>query len=87
MIINASAFHIPLAAESVQCVVTSPPYFGLRRYAGSKEGDFVLDPFGGSGTTGIVANRMGRIPIMLDTSYEYCELMTERLQGTPTNAE
>jgi hypothetical protein len=47
---------------------------------GSKEGDIVLDPFGGSGTTGIVAKRMGRIPILLDTSYEYCELMTERLK-------
>jgi len=28
----ADARHLPLADQSVQCVVTSPPYFGLRDY-------------------------------------------------------
>ena len=28
----ANALHIPLAAESVQMVATSPPYWGLRDY-------------------------------------------------------
>ncbi len=32
MIVNADACLIPLADESVQCAVTSPPYFGLRDY-------------------------------------------------------
>jgi DNA modification methylase len=32
MIINADAMHIPLADNTVQCVVSSPPYFGLRDY-------------------------------------------------------
>lgn len=32
MLILANALHIPLADESVQCVVTSPPYWGLRDY-------------------------------------------------------
>src|SRR5574340_429208 len=32
MILNANALHIPLVDNSVQCVVTSPPYFGLRDY-------------------------------------------------------
>ena len=31
-LIRASAQAIPLAAETVQCVVTSPPYWGLRDY-------------------------------------------------------
>src|SRR3990167_246779 len=31
-LINANALHIPLADESVHCVVTSPPYWGLRDY-------------------------------------------------------
>jgi tRNA G10 N-methylase Trm11 len=30
MIVHADARAIPLADESVQCVVTSPPYWGLR---------------------------------------------------------
>jgi len=32
MIIQGNALHIPLADRSVQCVVTSPPYYGLRNY-------------------------------------------------------
>jgi len=32
MIINANALHLPIADNTVQCVVTSPPYYGLRDY-------------------------------------------------------
>jgi len=32
MIVNANALCLPIASKSVQCVVTSPPYFGLRDY-------------------------------------------------------
>lgn len=32
MIVNADARQIPLAAGAVHCVVTSPPYWGLRDY-------------------------------------------------------
>jgi DNA modification methylase len=31
-LINANSLHIPLADQSVHCVVTSPPYYGLRDY-------------------------------------------------------
>lgn len=37
MIINASAHQIPLADKSVHACVTSPPYFGLRKYAGAQD--------------------------------------------------
>ena len=36
-LIRATAAKIPLADESVQCVVTSPPYWGLRKYAGQQD--------------------------------------------------
>jgi DNA modification methylase len=32
MIINGNALHIPVASNTVQCAVTSPPYYGLRDY-------------------------------------------------------
>jgi len=35
-LINGNALHIPLADKSVQCVVTSPPYWGLRDYGTAK---------------------------------------------------
>lgn len=37
MLIQGDARYIPLADETVQCVVTSPPYWGLRKYAGEQE--------------------------------------------------
>jgi len=47
----------------------------------TKECDTVLDPFMGSGTTLIVANRMKRNSIGIDVVAEYCE--TVRKQLTP----
>jgi DNA modification methylase len=41
MIINADSLHIPLASKSVQCVVTSPPYYYLRDYG--VDGQFGLE--------------------------------------------
>src|SRR5260221_12714769 len=40
-IIHADARHLPIADECVQCIVTSPPYWGLRKYAGNQE--FIWD--------------------------------------------
>jgi DNA modification methylase len=36
-IIGADARSLPIASESVQCVATSPPYWGLRSYAGEQD--------------------------------------------------
>lgn len=49
--------------------------------AGSRPGDLVLDPFAGSGTTGIVARELGRNAVLLDISAEYARKMWERLEG------
>lgn len=48
--------------------------------AGSKVGDIVLDPFFGSGTTGMVAQNLGRKWIGCELNKEYEELQNERLQ-------
>lgn len=37
LICQADARHIPLPDNSVQCIVTSPPYWGLRKYAGAQD--------------------------------------------------
>lgn len=36
LLAQATATHLPLADESVQCCVTSPPYWALRSYAGEQ---------------------------------------------------
>lgn len=45
----------------------------------SFENETVLDPFCGSGTVGVVAERLGRNSILIDKKREYCELSYERL--------
>jgi len=48
----------------------------------TKEGDIVLDPFMGSGTTGVVAKRMGRHFIGIEINPEYCEYARRRIANT-----
>jgi DNA modification methylase len=50
--------------------------------AGSRVGDIVLDPFFGSGTTGMVAQNLGRKWIGCELNTEYQALQNERLQQT-----
>ena len=49
--------------------------------AASKPRDIILDPFGGSGTTGLVAQELGRRFVLLDLGYSgpYAELAAKRL--------
>ncbi|MEK7621617.1 MAG: site-specific DNA-methyltransferase [Patescibacteria group bacterium] len=46
----------------------------------SNEGDLVLDPMCGSGTTCKMAKRLGRHYIGLDVSSDYCRIAEERLR-------
>ena len=47
--------------------------------AGSKEGDIILDPFMGSGTTGMVAKKLGRHYIGCELHESYAELIDKRV--------
>jgi DNA modification methylase len=48
--------------------------------AGSREGDSVLDPFAGAGTTGVVALRRNRAFVGLELNPEYAELARNRIR-------
>lgn len=48
--------------------------------ASSKEGDIIFDPFAGSGTTGVVAKKLGRHFVMVEIDEEYCIYAIKRLQ-------
>ena len=49
--------------------------------AGCPKGGIVLDPFGGSGTTGFVANNLGRDAILIELNEEYVEIAKKRIGG------
>jgi len=48
--------------------------------ASSNSGDTVLDPFAGTGTSNIVAKKLGRHYIGIETEAEYCALAQKRLE-------
>ena len=50
--------------------------------AGTKKGDKVLDPFGGSGTTGRVAIENARRAVLCELNPEYIELINKRTTTT-----
>jgi site-specific DNA-methyltransferase (adenine-specific) len=62
---------------------TQKPVGILRRIiqASSKEGDLVVDFFAGSGTTGVVANQLGRRFVLVDQNPEALEIIKQRLEG------
>jgi DNA modification methylase len=49
--------------------------------AGCPKGGTVLDPFGGAGTTGLVADRLGRNAVLIELNPEYAALAQRRLEG------
>jgi DNA modification methylase len=49
--------------------------------AGCPEGGTVLDPFGGAGTTGLVADRLRRSAILIELNPEYAAMAERRISG------
>lgn len=49
--------------------------------AGSPIEGAVLDPFGGAGTTGVVADRLGRDAILIELNPEYADMAKTRITG------
>jgi site-specific DNA-methyltransferase (cytosine-N4-specific) len=55
---------------------------------GSRVGDTVLDPFGGSGTTGLASSELGRKAILIELNPAYARIGKERSRnGTQTRFE
>lgn len=49
--------------------------------AGSPVGGHVLDPFGGAGTTGLVADRLQRHATLIELNPDYADLSRKRIDG------
>ena len=62
---------------------TQKPEWLLERIllASTNEGDTVLDPFNGSGTTGVMCKKLGRKYIGIDISAEYLNISKQRIEN------
>ena len=54
--------------------------------ASSSEGDIILDPFGGSGTTAVTAKKLGRHFVTIEQNELYCAWALKRLEMAATDA-
>jgi DNA modification methylase len=52
--------------------------------AGCPKGGAVLDPFGGAGTTGLVADRLQRDALLIELNPEYADMARRRILGDST---
>ena len=50
----------------------------------SKEGDNILEPFAGSGSTLVACKHLNRNCVGIEISEKYCKIAQERLDSTPT---
>lgn len=71
------------AAERIPDFPTQLPLALLRRIVAccSEPGDLILDPFNGSGTTGVAAVESGRRYVGIERSKEYADASRLRLRG------
>jgi len=68
---NVKGHNAAFPEELVErCIATGCPPAGT-----------VLDPFGGSGTSGLVADRMGRDAILIELNPEYAAMAERRIRG------
>jgi site-specific DNA-methyltransferase (adenine-specific) len=64
--------------HSASFPVALPEWF-IRLF--TEEGDLILDPFNGAGTTCVAAKRLERHYLGIDTNAAYCQVSTDRLQN------
>ena len=79
-----SVWEVPTNPYSEAHFATFPPdLIKPCILAGTKNDDVVLDPFGGSGTSGMVAIEFGRKAILIELNPAYVELIKQRTNVTP----
>lgn len=81
-VLPGNTVSMPLVGKNMGHPAVFPiglPDFFIRLF--TKPGDNVLDPFAGSGTTGIAAEALGRNAVLVDTKEEYINVMIERFNN------
>lgn len=81
-IVPAEVWEIPTAAFAGAHFATFPPALvAVCLKASCPPRGLLLDPFGGAGTTALVADRMGHDSILIEASDDYVDITTQRLRA------
>lgn len=83
-VLPGNAVTVPLVGKNHEHPAVFPvalPEFFIKLF--TKEGDNVLDPFAGSGSTGIAAEDNARNVVLIDNKSEYISIIAKRLNANP----
>ena len=81
-VLPGNAVRVPLVGKNMGHPAVFPtglPEFFIKLF--TRPGDRVLDPFAGSGSTGVAAEQLKRNVVLIDNKEEYVDLMVERLSS------
>lgn len=81
-VLPTNVLSIPLVGQNKKHPAVFPvdlPLFFINLLC--PQDGLTIDPFGGSGTTGIAALSAGRNSVLIDNNAEYCQAALERLLG------
>lgn len=81
-VLPGNTISIPVVGKNMDHPAVYPiglPEFFIKLF--TKEGDNVLDPFAGSGTTGLAALANNRNVVLIDSKQEYIKIMEKRLSS------
>ncbi len=79
-VLPGNTIEVPLVGRNMGHPAVYPsalPAFFINLF--TKEGDYILDPFAGSGTTGVAAAELGRNVVLIDNEPKYFSVMETRL--------
>lgn len=87
-VLPGNAVYVPLVGKNMGHPAVFPvglPEFFIKLF--TKEGDNVLDPFSGSGSTGIAAYNLGRNCVLIDNEEKYINVIKDRLRKSSIKIE
>lgn len=79
-VLPGNTISVPLVGRNEGHPAVFPvglPEFFIKLF--TKPGEIVLDPFAGSGSTGIASQNLGRNVVLIEIKDEYCDLIKEKL--------
>jgi len=79
-VLPGNTIEVPLVGKNMGHPAVYPtalPAFFIKLF--TKEGDHILDPFAGSGTTGVAAAELDRNVVLIDNKADYFMVMKQRL--------
>lgn len=87
-VLPGNTIKVPLVGKNMGHPAAFPvglPEFFIKLF--TKEGDLILDPFAGSGSSGIAAERLNRNVVLIDNNESYIKIIQKRLEKTGINRE